>query len=62
MILFDELFYCLSKYSLVVKIYMTIATFTKKNISLGLAYTFRGLVHYHHHKKYSSMQACFEGS
>jgi hypothetical protein len=27
---------------------MTKATLIKENISLGLAYRFRGLVHYHH--------------
>ena len=36
---------------------MTMATLIKESISLGLAYSFRGLVHYHHGKKYGGMQA-----
>ena len=36
---------------------MTKATLTKANIELGLAYSFRGLVHYHHGRKHGSMQA-----
>ena len=33
------------------------ATLTKENIELGLAYSFRGLVHYHHGGKHGSIQA-----
>jgi hypothetical protein len=36
---------------------MTTATLTKKNTSLGLAYSFRGSVHYHHGGKYGRVQA-----
>jgi hypothetical protein len=36
---------------------MTMAALIKEDISLGLAYSFRGLVHYHHDKKYGRMQA-----
>ena len=36
---------------------LTMATLIKKNISLGLVYSFRGLVHYHHGEKHGSMQA-----
>jgi hypothetical protein len=36
---------------------MTRATLIKENISLELAYSFRGLVHYHHGRKHGSMQA-----
>ena len=36
---------------------MTMATLIKENISLGLAYSFRGSVHYLHDKKHSSFQA-----
>jgi hypothetical protein len=36
---------------------MTTASFIKANIELGLAYRFRGLVHYHHGGKHGSMQA-----
>jgi hypothetical protein len=36
---------------------MTSATLIKENISLGLAYSFRGLVSYHHSRKHGSMQA-----
>jgi hypothetical protein len=34
----------------------TKATLIKANIYLGLAYTFRGSVHYHHGRKHGSMQ------
>jgi hypothetical protein len=33
------------------------ATLIKDNIELGLAYSFRGLVHYHHCRKHGGMQA-----
>jgi hypothetical protein len=33
------------------------ATLTKENIELGLAYSFRGLVHYHHGGKHGFVQA-----
>jgi hypothetical protein len=36
---------------------MTIGTFIKENIRLGLAYSYRGLVHYHLGREDSSMQA-----
>jgi hypothetical protein len=36
---------------------MTKAAFLKNNISLVLAYSFRGSVHYHHGRKHGSMQA-----
>jgi len=36
---------------------MTKATLIKANISLGLAYGFRGSVHYHHGEKHGSVQA-----
>ena len=36
---------------------MTKATLTKANIELGLAYSFRGLVHYQHGRKHGNMQA-----
>ena len=36
---------------------MTKATLIKANISLELAYSFRGLVYYHHGRKHGSMQA-----
>ena len=36
---------------------MTKATHTKENISLWLAYSFRGLVCYHHGRKQGSVQA-----
>jgi hypothetical protein len=36
---------------------MTKATFIKDNNERGLAYTFRGSVHYHHGGKYGSVQA-----
>jgi hypothetical protein len=36
---------------------MTEATLVKNNISLGLAYSFRGLVHYRHLGKQGSLQA-----
>ena len=35
----------------------TTATLLKKNVKLGLAYSFRGLVHYHHGRKHGSTQA-----
>jgi hypothetical protein len=35
---------------------MTTATLTKENTSLGLAYSFRGLVHYHLGRKHGSVQ------
>jgi hypothetical protein len=35
---------------------MTKATFMKGNTYLGLAYRFRGSVHYHHGRKHGSMQ------
>ena len=36
---------------------MTKITLIKANICLGLAYSFRGSVHYHHGRKHGSMQA-----
>lgn len=36
---------------------MTNVTLVKTNISLGLAYTFRDSVHYHHGEKHGSLQA-----
>ena len=36
---------------------MTKAALIKENISLGLAYRFRGLVHYHHSETHGSIQA-----
>lgn len=36
---------------------MTMATLIKENTSLGLAYSFRGLVHYFHGEKHDSIQA-----
>jgi hypothetical protein len=36
---------------------VTEATLIKANISLGLAYRFRGSVHYHQGRKYGSIQA-----
>jgi hypothetical protein len=36
---------------------MTKATPIKNNISLGLAYRFRGSVHYHQSRKHGSIQA-----
>ena len=36
---------------------MGIATLTKENSLLVLAYSFRGSVHYHHDGKHGSMQA-----
>jgi hypothetical protein len=36
---------------------MTKASLTKVNISLWLAYSVRGLVHYHHGGKHGSVQA-----
>ena len=35
---------------------MTTATLTKENISLELAYSFRGLIHYCHDRKHESVQ------
>ena len=34
---------------------MTMATLIKKNISLGLAYSFSGLVYYQHGRKHDGM-------
>jgi hypothetical protein len=34
---------------------MTTAILIKESISLGLAYSFRGVVHYHHDGKHGSM-------
>jgi hypothetical protein len=36
---------------------MCLAILIKENTSLGVAYRFRGLVHYTHGKKYGSIQA-----
>jgi hypothetical protein len=36
---------------------MTKATLIKENIQLTLAYSFRGIVHYHHGGKHGSMKA-----
>jgi hypothetical protein len=36
---------------------MTQATLIKANISLELAFSFRGLVHYHHGRVHGSIQA-----
>jgi len=36
---------------------MSVAALTKDNISLGLAYRFRGSVHYPHGGKHGSVQA-----
>ena len=36
---------------------MTIATLIKESFELGLAYSFRGLVLYHHGRKHGSVQA-----
>ena len=36
---------------------MTKSTLIKDNVSLVLAYRFRGLVHYHHGRKHGSVQA-----
>ena len=36
---------------------MTVASLTNENISLGLAYGFRGLVYYYHGRKYGGVQA-----
>jgi hypothetical protein len=36
---------------------MTMATLIKESILLGLAYSFRGLVHYHHGRKHGSVPA-----
>jgi hypothetical protein len=32
------------------------ATLIKENVSLELAYSFRGLVHYHHGRKHGTVQ------
>jgi hypothetical protein len=59
------LMYLLSKHNSFVLIGISIAvkrhrghsnSFIKERISLGLAYSFRGLVHYHHGRKHGSMQ------
>ena len=39
---------------------MSKATLIKENILLGLAYSFRGLVHYHHGGEHGSVQAEIE--
>jgi hypothetical protein len=39
---------------------MTRATLIKENISLGMAYRFRGLVHYHHGTKHGSIHTDME--
>ena len=36
---------------------MTTVTLRKENIYLGLPYSFRGYVHYHHGKEHDSMRA-----
>ena len=36
---------------------MTMSTLIKENISLGLAYSFRGLVHYHYGGEHGGTQA-----
>ena len=36
---------------------MTMVTLIRENISLGLAYSFRGSVHYHHGGKHGSLKA-----
>jgi hypothetical protein len=36
---------------------MTMETLIKENISLGLAYSFRGLLHYHHGGEHGRVQA-----
>jgi hypothetical protein len=36
---------------------MAKVTLVKESISLELAYSFRGLVHYHHGRKHGSIQA-----
>jgi hypothetical protein len=35
---------------------MTTTTLIKENISLRMAYSFRGLVYYHHGRKHDAMQ------
>lgn len=35
---------------------MTMTTFIKENIQLGLAYSLKGIVHYNHGKKHRGMQ------
>jgi len=39
---------------------MTVATLIKENISLGPAYSFRGLVHYHHGGKHGQADLVLE--
>jgi hypothetical protein len=36
---------------------MTVATFIKENIELGMVFNFRGLVHYLHDRKHGGKQA-----
>jgi hypothetical protein len=36
---------------------MSKGTLIKDNIEVGLAYKFRGLIHFHHGEKHSSVQA-----
>ena len=48
----------LVRVSIAVKRHMAIVTLLKANISLRLAYNFRGLVHYYHSWKHGSTQAC----
>lgn len=36
---------------------MTIASLIKEDISFGLAYSFRGLIHYHFGRSHGGMQA-----
>jgi hypothetical protein len=38
---------------------MAVTTLTKANISLGLTYSFRDSVHYHHGRKRGDMQVDF---
>ena len=45
------------KISLLWRDSMTTATLLKENISLGLAYSFKGSVHCHHGRKHGSIQA-----
>jgi hypothetical protein len=40
---------------------MTKTTLTQANISLGLPYRFRGLVHYHHGRKHGGRHGGGEG-
>jgi hypothetical protein len=39
------------------KRHMTIISFIKESISLGLAYSFRDLVYYHHGRKHGNEQS-----